>query len=189
MKNLNRCPNALRLAVAGVMLASLACAKVPPQRGIMSGEWSTPGSSQVEIVTISYSSDEAYGGVVNITLGPEGERFRGNFVRINNESQGKAIRGNIMSSWVTLWDQNHKPGEADPWMRGTVDAPASREAGSGWDFYLRKHYSGQVIAFLNGDRGNGIRCRMELKNRAEGMSGGGSGECEVSDGSHIRIRF
>jgi hypothetical protein len=74
-------------------------------------------------------------------------------------------------------------------MRGTVDAPASRESGSGWDFYLRKHYSGNVIAFLNGDRGNGMRCRMELTNRGEGMSGGGSGECEVSDGSQIKIRF
>lgn len=187
--NLNRSLILVPLAVVGVMLASLACSTVKPQRGMMSGEWSKPNSSEIELVKISYSSNEAHGGVVNITLGEGGERFRGDFVRISKESQGRPIRGNIMSSWGTLWGQTHQEGEIDPWTRGVVDAPASREGGSGWDFYLRKHYSGRVIAFLTGDRGNSMRCRMELKNPAEGMSGGGSGECEVSDDSEINIRF
>jgi len=42
---------------------------------------------------------------------------------------------------------------------------------------------------LEGNRGHNMRCRMELKLPAEGMSGGGSGECQASEGSQVIIRF
>jgi hypothetical protein len=46
-------------------------------------------------------------------------------------------------------------------------------------------YSGKVIALLLGDRGSKMRCRFRLANPAEGMSGGGVGECQVSGGATI----
>jgi hypothetical protein len=191
LKNLCRSSILLRFALAGILLTSFGCAKLKPEpkRGMLTGDWSKPGKEGTEVIKLSYASNENVGGTINVTLGADGEHFRGEFVRISKESQGKPIAGRVVSAWGTVWD-DYSPSKAeDPWLQNRAASSRSGEAGPGWDFYLRTHYSGRVIAFLSGNRDHTMRCRMELLNPAEGITGGGSGECQVSEGSTIKIRF
>ena len=51
------------------------------------------------------------------------------------------------------------------------------------------YYSGQVVAVLDGDRGTKMRCHFILDERDEGVTGGGWGECQVSNGDRITAMF
>lgn len=84
----------------------------------------------------------------------------------------------------------------------TVDGPDSRWVAWG-GAYLRSdgwydwnaepafvtHYSGRVLANLSNPDGAHIRCRFQLVHPADGMAGGGRGECDMPDGERIEARF
>jgi len=191
LKSLRDLSKPLGFTLVAVALISMACiAKAPRQRGILTGDWTKSGSSESEVVKLSYASDQSIGGTINVTLGAGGEHFRGEFVRLSDDSQGTEVAGRVMSAWGAKWEGQSKSDQEDSWLPGSKkDGGFGTEAGSGFNFYLRKHYSGRVIAWLEGNRGHNMRCRMELKLPAEGMSGGGSGECQASEGSQVIIRF
>ena len=63
----------------------------------------------------------------------------------------------------------------------------------GWGYWgpstdVVTHYSGQVLANLNGPGGY-MRCHFRLVRPSAGMSGGGQGNCQLPDGARIRAMF
>ena len=51
------------------------------------------------------------------------------------------------------------------------------------------HYSGRVVANLAAPSGAHLRCRFQLVRPSEGMVGGGSGQCQLPDGTTIDATF
>jgi hypothetical protein len=50
-------------------------------------------------------------------------------------------------------------------------------------------YSGKVVATLFGDQGDSMRCRFQLTDPQAGLSGGGVGQCQVSNGWEINVQL
>ena len=50
-------------------------------------------------------------------------------------------------------------------------------------------YSGKVIANLKSSSGGSMRCRLQMTRPEAGMSGGGSGECQVAGGVPFQATF
>ena len=64
----------------------------------------------------------------------------------------------------------------------------------GWDYWdagpeFITHYSGRVLANLTDPGGNHMRCNFQLIQPTRGMSGGGEGKCQLSDGHTIDATF
>jgi hypothetical protein len=51
------------------------------------------------------------------------------------------------------------------------------------------HYSGRVVANLATSNATHMRCKFQLVHPSEGMSGGGSGQCQLPDGKTIDASF
>jgi hypothetical protein len=51
------------------------------------------------------------------------------------------------------------------------------------------HYSGHVLANLAGPGGKRMRCEFQLLRAAEGMKGGGEGQCQLPSGKTIKADF
>ena len=51
------------------------------------------------------------------------------------------------------------------------------------------HYSGHVLANLAGRGGKRMRCEFQLLRAAEGMKGGGEGQCQLPSGKTIKADF
>jgi hypothetical protein len=51
------------------------------------------------------------------------------------------------------------------------------------------HYSGKVVANLAASDGKHMRCTFRLVHPDGGMSGGGTGQCQMPDGKTIDANF
>jgi hypothetical protein len=51
------------------------------------------------------------------------------------------------------------------------------------------HYSGHVVANLAASNGTHMRCRFQLVHPTDGMEGGGSGQCQLPNGTTIDANF
>jgi hypothetical protein len=66
--------------------------------------------------------------------------------------------------------------------------------GLGWDDWgadssFVTHYTGRVVANLGTVSGAHMRCKFQLADPTEGMSGGGTGQCQMPDGKTIDATF
>ena len=53
-----------------------------------------------------------------------------------------------------------------------------------------REYNGRVLANLQSDTGNHMRCRFTLVSPSRGMAGGGKGRCQLSEtGREINAEF
>jgi hypothetical protein len=50
-------------------------------------------------------------------------------------------------------------------------------------------YSGKVIANLKNPAGRAMRCRLQLEQPESGMTGGGSGQCQIAGGPAFNASF
>lgn len=158
-----------------VLVFVLACA-TPVRTGVMAGRW-TPKDGATVSVPMGWESTALTHGVIHATLGPGGERFNGNYVRVESDSPHVMVSDVYTQwygpSWAALdWgpDGNYGPGGA------TIIA-------------FTHLFSGKVVATLFGNRGHSIRCHFTLNDARGGLVRGGVGECQVSDGSQIDVRF
>jgi hypothetical protein len=142
--------------------------------GVMAGKWNPPDQEE-QTVTVSYHSEVRGRGTMTIVLGPEGERFRGEYVRLD----AKAPNDRVVRIYTT-WTRD----PFDRYSTGPLGQEFTREATL---VYFRKHYEGSVVATLAGDRGNLIRCRFELDRADKGLPGGASGRCQISSGGTIDV--
>ena len=64
---------------------------------------------------------------------------------------------------------------------------------SGWgpfpEFGFATVYSGRVMANLTAADGQRMRCRFELTRPADGMAGGGQGQCQLQSGRSVDAVF
>ena len=125
---------------------------------------------QPQPVTMNFTAERfGPGGKISVEL-PSGEFFTGRYLEVTPDTKATAF-GPGGVGW-------------GPWPPGWGDW------GGGHDYAsFVEAYSGKVVATLFGDRKNTMRCRFDLTNQADGMSGGGSGQCQVTGGDTIQATF
>ena len=141
--------------------------------GLLNGRLAVPGQPAVP-VTFTFTSDRpGEGGTLTATL-PDGEFFSGRYVQITSTTTEDAV-GPMFRGWDPYWHTWGPYGQ--PWYDGR-------------DYHaFRTNYSGKVVATLFGDKGNTMRCRFRLGDPPSGLSGGGTGECQLSTGGAIEVQF
>jgi hypothetical protein len=141
--------------------------------GSIGGRLSAPGEPVTGVV-FSFQSDRfGEGGRLSAAL-PGGEYFSGRYLQITSTSTADVVQP-ISMFWGPRW--HHWGAFGPPWM----------EEGDHTAFV--RTYSGKVVATLFGDKGNTMRCRFQLTNPEAGLSSGGVGECQVSNGGQIDVQF
>ncbi len=141
--------------------------------GSIGGRLSASGQAPVG-VTFSFQSDRfGDGGMLSVTL-PDGEYFSGRYVQVTSTSTADVIRP-ITIFWGPRW--HHWGPFGDPWF-DEADYTS-----------FVTNYSGRVVATLFGNKGNTMRCRFQLTDPQAGLSRGGVGECNVSNGGTIDAQF
>ncbi|WAS89886.1 hypothetical protein [Nannocystis punicea] len=121
------------------------------------------------------SGDDSLSGRIKTKL-PDGESFTGKYHEISRTATVDEY-GDFYNAWY-----------ADPWM-----GPSWYWGGS-WPYYdtveeFITNNTGKVVATLQGDRGTKMRCRFTLDDPDRGIKGGGTGECQLSNGERITTRF
>lgn len=118
-------------------------------------------------VRFNWSSDNAVSGNLSATLA-SGEAFDGKFFQVTSETRVDRL-GPLWAGWHHAHD----------WPFWDID--------SGPDFV--KHYSGRVVANLQGEQGEHMRCSFRLIHPSSGMAGGGAGRCQVPGGETVDATF
>ena len=73
---------------------------------------------------------------------------------------------------------------------GSPESMAGANAGAAsFNFEAVDEVKGNAEAVLSGDRGNFMKCRFRLSDNIIGLSAGGSGICQVTDGRVIDVFF
>lgn len=145
-----------------LLLLGAALAAGCATKGAMTGEISVPDGAS-ERVSLQYVGDRTGdSGYLSVTL-PGGESFNGPYARVGSPSA--IAPGLDINSSVVDWGET-----ADEWTFGEAD-------------------SDKVVALLQGNRGNKIRCRFTLRYAAGGLRGGGTGECQTNTGKKIDVTF
>jgi hypothetical protein len=112
-------------------------------------------------VNFQWKADGKVSGTMTATL-DDGESFSGPFFQITRETRGEILLP-LWTGWRWGWED---------WPMGGIGATPTFET----------QYSGKVVANLDGQTGHHMRCRFDLVHPSTGMSGGGSGECQLSHG-------
>jgi hypothetical protein len=99
-----------------------------------------------------------------------GERYSGKYFQITAESR--------IDQLTPLW-----AGWPGHWRGGW------RNWGGEPNSAFITHYSGRVVANLDGPNGTHMRCHFHLVRPASGMAGGGQGQCQLPSGKTIEAAF
>jgi hypothetical protein len=141
--------------------------------GSIGGRLSASGQPPVA-VTFSFQSDRfGEGGTLSVRL-PNGEHFSGRYLQVTSTSTADVVRP-ITIFWGPRW--HHWGPFGGPWFDE-----------SDYTSFVT-NYSGRVVATLFGDKGDTMRCRLQLINPQAGLGQGGVGECNVSNGGTIDVQF
>jgi hypothetical protein len=151
---------ALRLMLVIPLLAAIAAGCTTARTGADS--LASGGDS----VTFSWKSTGQTSGTMSATLS-DGKSYNGRFFEITDETTADSV-GPIWDSWYSGW-------------------PAAPYWDDATNFITQ--YSGRVVANLRSPEGERMRCIFDLIRPRDGMSSGGSGECEMPDGSTIVATF
>lgn len=155
-------------AAAALLLVLGACTTT----GMWGGELAREGKADEPVLLSWKSTDGGISGAMTATL-PDAT-YQGRFFQITEQTQRQVVS--------PLWDG---------WSQGWVDWPYW-----GWGTYgpyewtqFVTRYSGKVLANLQTDAGQHMRCRFHLAHPSQGMSGGGDGECQLQDRGVVHARF
>ena len=129
----------------------------------MNGQIVGASGGSAEPVTLTYTPHRAgESGYMSITL-PGGETFNGPYARVGTAAAAGPAFDIDFS--VVDWGQS-----ADQWS-------------------FDQSETNKVVALLQGSRGRKIRCRFTLLYAAGGLGDGGTGECQVTSGEKIDVKF
>jgi hypothetical protein len=98
-----------------------------------------------------------------------GETYSGMYLQITHDTRVDEL-GGLSAGWGIGWRD---------WPGWDVNP--------GPEFITQ--YSGRVVANLTGPNGSHLRCRLQLASPAEGMAGGGQGQCQMPNGQAIDTTF
>jgi hypothetical protein len=131
--------------------------------------------AQEESPPVSFSwtsTDNGISGMMTASL--PGESYQGKFFQITKQTRVEVL--------YPLWSY---------WRHGWYDwsywGPPMMPPYTATKFITR--YSGKVVANLQADNKKYMRCRFHLLEPAQGMTGGGEGECQLSDGRTVKANF
>ena len=118
-------------------------------------------------VNFSWKSSGSVSGTMDATA--SNITYAGQFFQITSDTTADSL-GPLWNGWG--------PG----WRRG------------GWAYWdagpeFVTHYSGKVVANLTAPDGKHMRCTFRLVHPDGGMSGGGTGQCQMPDGKTIDANF
>lgn len=171
---------ARRSAVAVMLAGIVGCAGVgsgpATETGMLPARW-TAADGRSEEVPFSFDAEGDSSGLLFTTLGAGGEHFRGNYVLLQQSTQGHLVT-EVYDGWSTP--------EWNVWEK-EPDGHWTAEAASYGGF--AHFYTGRVVAYLPGSLGHAMRCRFTLKQPSGGFLAGGTGECQTSDRSAVDLSF
>lgn len=166
-------PNSLRrtpvlLALAALLLGLAGCTST----GTGAGHVSNPGSADEPVAFAWSSTDGAISGVLRASSA--GAKFQGRFFQITQQTRSELLQP-LWTYWGSGWQDW-------PYRGRRYLAPVHATQ-------FVTHYSGMVVASLEAGGDLRMRCRFHLVDPARGMSGGGEGECQRSDGRLVHAVF
>ena len=97
------------------------------------------------------------------------ETYAGKFFQITRETTLETV-GPLWDPWYPAWGG---------W----------RYWGAEPEIAFLTHYTGHVVANLEGPANKRMRCEFQLVNASAGMKGGGKGECQLASGETIKAEF
>jgi hypothetical protein len=155
-----------RFSIVGLIVAILAVGC----RSTGVGEGATPeGDIGVTFLWEQKSPIEGELRAQLVQAGGIAETYTGRFFQITRESRLETL-GPLWSAWNPNW--------------------------IGWRYWgpepqltFVTHYTGEVVANLEGPDGQRMRCHFVLLKASSGMKGGGKGECQLASGLTIRTEF
>lgn len=156
--------------IASALASTLGCVST----GQLNGRLAVPDEPSPN-VKFDFKSDRMneQEGTLSATL-PGGESFSGKYVQITSTTEEHVVAP-FFDRWAPYWTD---------W--GSFGDPGFH----GGDFTaFRTSYSNKVVATLFGDQGDTMRCRFRLGDPPAGLSGGGTGECQVLNGGKIAVQF
>ncbi len=171
----------LRFALVIALLGFTGCSGnlpsvEPRETGLLPARWFAPDGRDIE-VPFSFEVENSKAGMLVTTLGKGGEHFRGRYVRVEQSTKGELV--------TEVYDGWSGP-EWEVWRRD-ADGEWTASAKSFGDF--ADFYTGKVVATLSGSENHAMRCRFTLKDPQGGWLHGGTGECQISDGSRVELDF
>ena len=164
MKQIDKLKSPRQLVLAGVLglsLSMMACTTMGTGTGSVS-----PGSAPV---AFSWTSKDG-GNTGTMTASVDGADYTGPFLQATS-----AIRSDDV--FEPMWYG---------WRRGWGDW---RYYGAPYGTSFATHYSGKVLANLQGPGSARMRCRFVLNDPISGMSGGGQGTCQIAGGRTVDAVF
>jgi hypothetical protein len=149
-------------ALAAIPLATLILAGCTTTGA---GTGSSPGGKVH--ATFAWKAEGPTRGTMTATL-DTGETYAGPFFQITHETTTEEL-GPLWTGWEGRWGMG------------------------GWGAWgpsegFSTTYSGKVLANLQGPAGH-MRCRFTLMVPSSGMSGGGTGRCQLPNGTMIQADF
>ena len=164
--------------VAALGVATLALGACTTT-GVGGGEVLRAGERQAPVQFAWTSKDGGVSGTLTASL--ENEAFEGRFFQITQQTE----RTSLAPLWIGF-----RPGWYD-WPYGGFGGFGGYDGGIGPydDTQFVTHYTGRVVANLGAANGDRMRCRLQLVQPAQGMSGGGAGECQLTGGRTVEARF
>ena len=164
MKNAGLCAT---LVALGCVLS--ACTTT----GVGGGHISGQGGLENPVSFSWTSTDGGMTGSMTAAL-PEGVVFQGRFFQITRETRADML--------MPLWHHWHNGWNDWPYWGGPYATPVPATQ-------FITYYSGKVVATLESPDQQHMRCRFHLEGPSRGMSGGGEGECQLSQGRVVRAVF
>ncbi|WP_213958709.1 hypothetical protein [Variovorax sp. dw_954] len=160
------------LLVASAMAASLSLLGGCASSGMGGGDIVQEGKPVQPVLFSWRSRDGSIDGSMTATT-PDAT-YQGRFMQVTQQTVTEAL--------APMWDA---------WPMGWPDWPYGAWTGvGGYDtVQFTTAYSGKVIANLKSPAGRAMRCRLQLQQPDAGMSGGGSGECQVAGGVPFQATF
>ncbi len=152
----------------GLMFALAACTTT----GIGGGQMSGAGAQDEPVAFSWKSTDGGMSGTMTAAL--PGALFQGRFFQITQQTRAEVLNP-LWMHWHSGWDDW-------PYWGGPM-APSYPST------QFITYYSGKVVATLESEGKQRMRCRFHLVEPARGMSGGGEGECQLSEGRVVRAVF
>lgn len=155
-----------------ICLGAIVCASIAgcTSTGTINADL-VKGERAVAPVTITWkSTDGAISGTMTAVL--PGSTYQGRFMQVTRETDTNAFAP-LWSGWPdgwSDWNLDGYPGEINASQFSTV-------------------YTGRVVANLKNTAGGLMRCRFNMNHPSQGMTGGGSGECQAAGGRNIQATF
>jgi len=152
-----------------IVVATLALAACETPNGAGTGSGHVRGTSKPVAFTWQSESDDT--GHITATFGT-GRVFKGEYVQISPDIRTESLD--------PLWDGWEQPPSKNAWRYWKADSRSE---------FVREN-SGRVLANLQSQDGEYMRCRFTLISPNRGMKGGGEGRCQLSEsGKEITAKF